>query len=640
YMKLRAINTGTSTLTLHRKEAWHFEATSTTYTIVVGQRPISYDGIEATYTKKLTYGGNYKNTNISLTDSHGSSYFGTTTLEKDTHYTVELSDNFYPGTMKIKITGMGLYSGSRTYSVTIAPRTLALEAAAYEKEYDGTTVGTGTITATNIVDGDDVLISANFTFAQKNVGTDIPVTADQFVLSGEHAHCYTIEATQLGAVADIIPRLLKASLIAVDKTYDGGTSALGTLSLDNVVSGDSVNISASSITFADKNVGSDKIVTAAGLSLDNANYTLSSDSVTSTANITAKTIYPHVTADSKTYDATTDIHNGTLYLDGIIGADSVELQAESFAFDSPLPGERNAVAEKLYLIGTDKDNYTLSTDTCTMPAMISPYELTHVTCVSQYINTATAQLMQGDIQKALPFTLPANCTYHYSSGTFGTVTTDYVRVADYAHALGKITDTMIFDIQVDDITIVYGNISVTTGTRTVYGNNQFTTPHDTMTSSIMRFEDTWTEADNNNVYIETNTPTDVTFKVYLYQGEKLNVGTDIGLYHGRVDVTIKKGESEQAIDKIDAFFPVSYEEEYTISNMHSSRVQNEINPDRNDYWSAVPEFIASEDGLYNVTMHVTGSSYLLDAQKGLGTMYQGNDPADPPETSLRYITIQ
>ena len=156
----------------------------------------------------------------------------------------------------------------------------------------------------------------------------------------------------------------------------------------------------------------------------------------------------------------------------------------------------------------------------------------------------------------------------------------------------------------------------------------------------MRFEDTWTEADNNNVYIETNTPTDVTFKVYLYQGEKLNVGTDIGLYHGRVDVTIKKGESEQAIDKIDAFFPVSYEEEYTISNMHSSRVQNEINPDRNDYWSAVPEFIASEDGLYNVTMHVTGSSYLLDAQKGLGTMYQGNDPADPPETSLRYITIQ
>ena len=99
-------------------------------------------------------------------------------------------------------------------------------------------------------------------------------------------------------------------------------------------------------------------------------------------------------------------------------------------------------------------------------------------------------------------------------------------------------------------------------------------------------------------------------------------------------------QSEQAIDKIDAFFPVSYEEEYTISNMHSSRVQNEINPDRNDYWSAVPEFIASEDGLYNVTMHVTGSSYLLDSQTGLSTMYQGNTPADPPETSLRYITIQ
>ena len=74
--------------------------------------------------------------------------------------------------------------------------------------------------------------------------------------------------------------------------------------------------------------------------------------------------------------------------------------------------------------------------------------------------------------------------------------------------------------------------------------------------------------------------------------------------------------------------------------MRSSDVQDSLTPNRGDYWDSVPEFTASEDGLYNVTMHVTGSSYLLDAEKGLGSMYQGNTPADPPETSLRYISIQ
>ena len=98
---------------------------------------------------------------------------------------------------------------------------------------------------------------------------------------------------------------------------------------------------------------------------------------------------------------------------------------------------------------------------------------------------------------------------------------------------------------------------------------------------------------------------------------------------------------KQAKDYIDAFFPVIYDnEKYTISNMISSELQNEINETRGDYWSDVPAFKAPSDGLYNVEIKVTGSSYLLDAIHGLGDRYQGNDPADPPKTTIRYISIK
>ena len=74
--------------------------------------------------------------------------------------------------------------------------------------------------------------------------------------------------------------------------------------------------------------------------------------------------------------------------------------------------------------------------------------------------------------------------------------------------------------------------------------------------------------------------------------------------------------------------------------MISSELQNEINETRGDYWSDVPAFKAPSDGLYNVEIKVTGSSYLLDAIHGLGDRYQGNDPADPPKTTIRYISIK
>ena len=636
-------NVGTTTVYWRVYVDETYQVKTGSFTITVTQRPIDV----IAYNQTITYGSSIDMAHTSAMAS-GVAMYHVITAVTLTPSTGSVTSN---GT--ITPSAATIYNANRTENTTsqykinyiagklvINKKELTPTVNANNKTYDGTAVGGGSISLKGVVSGDTVTATAtSYTFDSKNIGTGKTVTALGITLSGASSGNYFVASSATGT-ANITAMTLSYRVHANDKVYDGTTDAVGSIELTNKISGDSVSATAESYTFADKNVGMDKIVTANNITLsgtDAKNYTIVSHG-NGVADITAKIIIPHVTANNKTYDATTDIYDGTLYLDGIIGKDVVALQAENFAFDSPLPGERNAVATELYLIGTDKDNYVLSTNTCSVPATISPYGAITVSCVSPYINTAQASFMQTAIQQILPFTLPSGCTYTYGNGTFGTATTDYTRTEDFYDALGKITDTFSVNILIDGITVVYGNMNVTTGTNTVYGDNQYTNVN-LLSSSILKFDTPWTTDASHNASIETNSPTNVTFRVYLRQGEKLNVGTNIGLYYGRVDITVKQGNREQAKDKIDAFFPVSYEEEYTISNMHSSVVQDEINATRGDFWSAVPEFIAATDALYNVTMRVAGSSYLLDAEYGLGNMYAGNSPANLPKTTLCYISI-
>src|SRR5581483_6730776 len=124
---------------------------------------------------------------------------------------------------------------------------------------------------------------------------------------------YTFNATA-AATADITARALTVSATGVNKVYDGTPAATVTLS-DNRVAGDVFTAGYTAATFSDKNVGTGKTVTVSGISIsgtDAGNYTVTATAGT-TANITALTITGSVTADSKTYDATTaaTIHSRT-----------------------------------------------------------------------------------------------------------------------------------------------------------------------------------------------------------------------------------------------------------------------------------------------------------------------------------------
>jgi hypothetical protein len=107
------------------------------------------------------------------------------------------------------------------------------------------------------------------------------------VSDGNSGHNYAVTFTPI-ATGVIMPRALTASITANNKQYDGTNLAtIATSTLTGAIPLDVVSLTVGSATFADKNVGNSKTVTATGLMLsgtDAGNYTVNSTAAT-TANI-------------------------------------------------------------------------------------------------------------------------------------------------------------------------------------------------------------------------------------------------------------------------------------------------------------------------------------------------------------------
>ncbi|WP_250632673.1 YDG domain-containing protein, partial [Rhodoflexus caldus] len=152
--------------------------------------------------------------------------------------------------------------------------------------------------------------------------------------------------------------------MAQNKVYDGTTTATITgASLVGVIAPDVVTVSGSG-TFADKNVDTNKLVTA-NLTLggaDAGNYTLTQPTGL-TANITPKPLtVTGLTAQNKTFDGNTNATiTGTPVLSGVIPDDMVSLTgAPVGAFNTPTVGTNKPVTVTgLSLTGLDANNYVL-----------------------------------------------------------------------------------------------------------------------------------------------------------------------------------------------------------------------------------------------------------------------------------------
>ncbi|MFW2147564.1 YDG domain-containing protein, partial [Acinetobacter sp. TY1] len=242
----------------------------------------------------------------------------------------------------------------------IAKKQITGSISAQDKVYDGTTNAIVNGSLNGVITGDNVNITAQGQFSDKNAGSNKNVNVSG-ALNGTDAGNYAL-STNLQTQANISKKQITGSITAQDKVYDGTTNAIVSGSLNGVISGDKVNITAQG-QFSDKNAGSNKNVNVSGAlnGTDADNYALSTNLQTQ-ANISKKQISGVLTAQDKVYDGTTNaIVSGSLNQEDIVTGDQVSVGGTGHFVDKNA-GQNKAVNASSSLIGTDAGNYELTTN--------------------------------------------------------------------------------------------------------------------------------------------------------------------------------------------------------------------------------------------------------------------------------------
>ena len=247
---------------------------------------------------------------------------------------------------------------------------------ASNKAYDGNTNATLNTTGATLVGavtGDAVTLDttgATGAFTDAEVGTGKMVLVSGLTLTGADAGNYTLAQPTTTATITVAG-LTVAGIEAQNKAYDGTTAAtlnVNSAVLVGVISGDTVTLDTTNAVgaFADKNVGTGKLVTVSGLALlgaDAAKYTLTQP--TTNAEITAKGLT--VTGGAvtpKVYDGTTDAAITGATLNGVVNSEDVTLaNASTGTFADKNIGLGKAVTSAMTLAGADIGNYTLTQPT-------------------------------------------------------------------------------------------------------------------------------------------------------------------------------------------------------------------------------------------------------------------------------------
>ncbi|MEI7748805.1 MAG: YDG domain-containing protein, partial [Chlorobiaceae bacterium] len=284
-------------------------------------------------------------------------------------------------------------NGKDGFVYTIAPVITPALTGTVQKIYDRTTDATlasGNYNATaGAIDGDVVTLNNpdTGTYDTKDVNTGKKVSVSGLAIASVvdgiiPVYGYTLSTTSLSGNIGVITKapLTVVNLVALDKVYDGTTTAfLSTAAASvnsGVFSGDVINLLSATGTFADKKVGTAKLVTATDIQLsgdDMANYFM--NPVTGlTANITKRTLVVFATSDNKVYDGglTATVHLS----DNRIINDVLDYSSYTANFL-----DKNAAVSKyvgvtaITLAGDDLGNYTYNTTTSAY-ADIMPKPLT------------------------------------------------------------------------------------------------------------------------------------------------------------------------------------------------------------------------------------------------------------------------
>lgn len=267
-----------------------------------------------------------------------------------------------------------------TTTASITPKELTIGGSftAQSKVYDGTTgaaIALDNLTLVGKVGSDDVTLVPVLAFDTPDIATGktVSLTTDSY-LTGAKAGNYTLSLTGAptytsGVIADK-QATLGGSFTVNNKEYSGGkaaTIATNNLTLVGVHSGDDVSIASVTAEFDSASAGNGKTVRIKDVTLTGANagnYAVSlTGAPTASANITAKplTITGSFTVKDRQYDGTAnaEIDTGTLTLNGIIGSDTVNLNASAVFDDANVGTGKTVTLTGSTLTGDDAANYAL-----------------------------------------------------------------------------------------------------------------------------------------------------------------------------------------------------------------------------------------------------------------------------------------
>jgi filamentous hemagglutinin family protein len=282
---------------------------------------------------------------------------------------------------------------------TITPATVTLVAGTYTKVYDATTAAAGTVSWTGLF-GSDTLTGATEKFVSSNVlganGSTLTITNGSYTVNdGNNGSNYTV-VTQTSR-GTITPAPLTLTTVTDTKTYDGTTSAPGTMvGVSGLLGSDS--ISGDVEAFTSKNVAGTNgstLTVASGYVISDGN---NGHNYAVTANTSAGTITPAAltlaaVTDTKTYDATTNATGITLNVAGLQGSDTVTGLTESFGSKNVMGANGSTLSVNSGYTVNDSNggnNYTISTSTAMGTITPAALSLSAATDSKTYDGTTSA----------------------------------------------------------------------------------------------------------------------------------------------------------------------------------------------------------------------------------------------------------
>ena len=331
---------------------------TTTFTI----SPKSISGASVTLDKtELTYNGSEQSVSVT-----GVSLDGKTLTADD--YTVSGNTGTNKNDYTVTVTGNGNFKDSATADWKIVAKAMKVSAEPVSKIYDGNEYGI-TVAVTDPSDGTTVKYGTEKGTYDKDESPkykDAGTYTVYFKVSGNSNY----NEYEGSATVTISKKPVTASISAEDKTYDGKTDAAvnATVKPEDLVSGDSIEITGLTGNFIDANAGEDKKVTVdssaktiSGTGADNYEVTIPENgkATISKADATVKVKDQSI----KVGDAVPDLSNPVLGKDytveGLVGGDALttvpKLEYASKP-DNTKPGTYEITASN----ASAGDNYDLS----------------------------------------------------------------------------------------------------------------------------------------------------------------------------------------------------------------------------------------------------------------------------------------